>query len=88
MLILEISYLHALCYNIYVIFIVVIIRSLGPRFIVSHRASGFASTALAALPCAAALVRHVAYPAQHMDREISHAREAHWIGRIGAVLTC
>jgi len=45
MLILEISYLHALCYNIYVIFIV-IIRSLGPRFIVSHRASGFAGTAL------------------------------------------
>ena len=47
MLILEISYLHALCYNIYVIFIVVIIRPLGPRFIVSHRASGFAGTALA-----------------------------------------
>ena len=46
MLILEISYLHALCYNIYVIFIVVIIRPLGPRFIVSHRASGFAGTAL------------------------------------------
>ena len=46
MLILEISYLHALCYNIYVIFIV-IIRPLEPRFIVSHRASGFAGTALA-----------------------------------------
>ena len=46
MLILEISYLHALCYNIYVIFIVVIIRPLGPRFIVSHRASGFAGTTL------------------------------------------
>ena len=45
MLILEISYLHALCYNIYVIFIV-IIRPLGPWFIISHRASGFAGTAL------------------------------------------
>ena len=45
MLIFEISYLHALCYNIYVIFIV-IIRPLGPQFIVSHRASGFVGTAL------------------------------------------
>ena len=47
MLIFEISYLHALCYNIHVIFIVIITRPLEPQFIVSHRTSEFAGTALA-----------------------------------------
>ena len=65
MLILEISYLHALCYNIYVIFIVVIIRPLGPRFIVSHRAFGFAGTALLRLMCLTGAVRKVSPLAQH-----------------------
>ena len=48
MIILEIFCLHVLCYNICVIFIVVITRPLEPQFIVSHMASGFAGTALPA----------------------------------------
>ena len=42
MIILEIFCLHVLCYNICVIFIVVITRPLEPQFRVSQRASGFA----------------------------------------------
>ena len=48
MIILEIFYLHVLCYNIYVIFVVVITRPLKPQFIVSHRTSEIAGTALTA----------------------------------------